>query len=63
MSNANRLPAFEKFIQELRAAWVALPDTEARMKKGRDPLEVHGVLHAGHDAHLATASTMPEPGR
>jgi predicted metal-dependent enzyme (double-stranded beta helix superfamily) len=28
------LPAFEKFIQGLRAAWAELPDTEARMKKG-----------------------------
>ena len=39
MSTAKRLPAFEKFIQELRAAWAALPDTEARMKRGRDLLE------------------------
>ena len=36
MSTAKRLPAFEKFIQDLRAAWAALPDTEARMKKGRE---------------------------
>jgi predicted metal-dependent enzyme (double-stranded beta helix superfamily) len=40
MSTTKRLPAFEKFIQDLRAAWTALPDTEARMKKGRDLLEV-----------------------
>ena len=40
MSTAKRLPAFEKFIQDLRAAWASLPDTEARMKKGRDLLEV-----------------------
>jgi len=40
MSTAKRFPAFEKFIQDLRAAWGALPDTEARMKKGRDLLEV-----------------------
>jgi len=39
MSNAKRLPAFEKFIQELRTAWKELPDTEARMRKGRDLLE------------------------
>lgn len=37
---SNRLPAFEKFIQELRAAWQALPDTESRMKKGRELLQV-----------------------
>jgi predicted metal-dependent enzyme (double-stranded beta helix superfamily) len=28
------LPAFEKFIQGLRAAWAELPNTETRMKKG-----------------------------
>jgi predicted metal-dependent enzyme (double-stranded beta helix superfamily) len=39
MATAKRLPAFETFIQELRAAWAALPDTEARMKRGRDLLE------------------------
>jgi predicted metal-dependent enzyme (double-stranded beta helix superfamily) len=33
-----RLPAFEKFIQDLRAVWAALPDVESRMKKGRDLL-------------------------
>ncbi|MGH7817326.1 MAG: hypothetical protein ACREOR_08045, partial [Candidatus Binatia bacterium] len=38
MSEKKRLPAFEKFIQDLRAAWASLPDTEARMKKGRDLL-------------------------
>ena len=27
------IPAFEKFIEDLRAAWAELPDTEARMKK------------------------------
>lgn len=35
----HRLPAFEKFIQDLRAAWQELPDTEARMKKGRELLQ------------------------
>jgi len=39
MTNSKRLPAFEKFIQELRSAWAELPDTEARMKKGRLLLE------------------------
>jgi len=40
MSTAKILPAFEKFIEDLRAAWVALPETESRMKKGRDLLAV-----------------------
>jgi len=39
MTNSKRLPAFEKFIQELRSAWAELPDTEARMKKGQQLLE------------------------
>ena len=38
MSSA-RLPVFEKFIQELRAAWAELPDTEAGMKRGQTLLE------------------------
>jgi predicted metal-dependent enzyme (double-stranded beta helix superfamily) len=37
--STKRLPAFEKFIQDLRAAWKELPDVEARMKKGRDLLQ------------------------
>jgi hypothetical protein len=32
MATSNRLPVFEKFIHDLRAAWAELPDTEARMK-------------------------------
>lgn len=39
MSVAKRLPIFDKFIQELRAAWVEFPDTESRMKKGQKLLE------------------------
>ena len=39
MTNSQRLPAFEKFIQELRAAWSELPDMQARMKKGASLLE------------------------
>ena len=39
MTNSKRLPAFEKFIQDLRAAWTELPDIEARMKKGQKLLE------------------------
>ncbi|MGE5058885.1 MAG: hypothetical protein ACM3N3_06515 [Betaproteobacteria bacterium] len=39
MSAANRLPVFEKFIRDLRAAWAELPDVEGRMKKGQKLLE------------------------
>lgn len=39
MTNSQRLSAFEKFIQELRAAWSELPDMQARMKKGASLLE------------------------
>ena len=39
MADSKRLPVFEKFIRDLRAAWTALPDMEARMKKGRQLLE------------------------
>jgi len=35
MISAERLPAFEKFIEDLRAAWAELPDMEARMKRGQ----------------------------
>ena len=34
-----RLPAFEKFIQDVRAAWAELPDTEKRMKRVKVLLE------------------------
>ena len=34
-----RLPVFEKFIQDLRTAWAELPGVEARMKKGATLLE------------------------
>lgn len=39
MTTAQRLPAFEKFIQELRAAWSELPDMRSRMEKGASLLE------------------------
>ena len=39
MSTNKRLPAFARFIQDLRAAWVEFPDMEARMKKGQKLLE------------------------
>jgi predicted metal-dependent enzyme (double-stranded beta helix superfamily) len=34
-----RLPAFEKFILDLRAAWAELPDIESRMKRTAQLLE------------------------
>jgi predicted metal-dependent enzyme (double-stranded beta helix superfamily) len=39
MTTSQRLPAFEKFIQELRATWSELPATEARMRKSTILLE------------------------
>lgn len=39
MSNIKPIPAFEKFLQGLRAAWAELPDMEARMKMGQKLLE------------------------
>lgn len=39
MSSDLKLPAFEKFIQDLRAAWAELPDMKARMKRGQTLLE------------------------
>ena len=39
MADINRLLVFEKFIQDLRAAWAELPDTEKRMKRVKVLLE------------------------
>jgi predicted metal-dependent enzyme (double-stranded beta helix superfamily) len=39
MTTAKRLPVFDKFIQDARAAWAELPDTEARMKRVKVLLE------------------------
>ena len=36
---AKHIPVFEKFIEDLRATWKELPDTETRMKKGQKLLE------------------------
>jgi predicted metal-dependent enzyme (double-stranded beta helix superfamily) len=36
---AKRLPAFERFIGELRALWASDPDLESRMRKGKVLLE------------------------
>ncbi|MBM4297697.1 MAG: hypothetical protein FJ143_08155, partial [Deltaproteobacteria bacterium] len=35
---SQRLPVFDKFIQDVRAAWAAVPDSETRMKKTADLL-------------------------
>src|SRR5437773_12421583 len=39
MNTTKRLPVFEKFIQDVRAAWAELQDTEARMKRVKVLLE------------------------
>jgi len=39
MTNTKCLPVFEKFIQDVRAAWSELPDTEKRMKRVKVLLE------------------------
>jgi predicted metal-dependent enzyme (double-stranded beta helix superfamily) len=39
MTTAKRIPVFDKFIQNVRAAWADLPDTEARMKRVKVLLE------------------------
>lgn len=39
MTTSQRLPAFQKFIQELRSTWAELPDTEPRMRKSAKLLE------------------------
>ena len=39
MTTTKRLPAFEKFIQDVRAAWAEFPDTEKRMKRVKVLLE------------------------
>ncbi|HXG50286.1 MAG TPA: hypothetical protein VNN77_02645 [candidate division Zixibacteria bacterium] len=36
---SNRLPIFEKFIQDLRAVWASVDDTEKRMKQAKMLLE------------------------
>jgi len=39
MNTTKRLPVFEKFIQDVRAAWAELQDTEAPMKRVKVLLE------------------------
>jgi predicted metal-dependent enzyme (double-stranded beta helix superfamily) len=36
----NRLPAFDRFIQELRKVWVSVSDAETRMKRAETVLKV-----------------------
>jgi predicted metal-dependent enzyme (double-stranded beta helix superfamily) len=39
MISTKRLPAFEKFIQDVRTVWADFPDTEKRMKRVKVLLE------------------------
>lgn len=39
MSDTPLLPAFEKFVQDLRAIWAEHPDDETRMKKAHQIME------------------------
>jgi predicted metal-dependent enzyme (double-stranded beta helix superfamily) len=50
MQDTKRLPVFERFIQDARAAWAELPDTEGRMKKIKLLLEklVNDPTMKGH---------------
>jgi predicted metal-dependent enzyme (double-stranded beta helix superfamily) len=54
---SQRLPAFEKFIQELRSTWAELPDTEARMRKGARLLEEFVRAPSLKDASKSWPST------
>lgn len=48
--DSNTLPAFARFIEDLRAVWARLPDDESRMKEGQRLLK--GLLSdAGLIAH------------
>ena len=49
---AERLPAFESFIRELRAVWAAEADDRARMERAK-PLLERLVMDAGLKAHSA----------
>jgi predicted metal-dependent enzyme (double-stranded beta helix superfamily) len=53
MISTKRLPAFEKFIQDVRAAWTELPDTEKRMKRVKVLLEglVNDSTMKGNSKH------------
>jgi len=39
-NNTTRLPAFERFIQELRQVWASVADVETRMKRAETLLKV-----------------------
>jgi predicted metal-dependent enzyme (double-stranded beta helix superfamily) len=39
MKQSVQVAVFEKFVNDLRAAWAELPDTEARMRKGAQLLQ------------------------
>ena len=49
---SDRLPAFEKFIGELRALWAAHPDNKARMERAKPLLEKF-VMEPSLKAHSA----------
>ena len=55
MNTTKRLPVFEKFIQDVRAAWAELQDTEARMKRVKVLLE--GLVMVFIESSCAPAST------
>jgi predicted metal-dependent enzyme (double-stranded beta helix superfamily) len=48
----SRLPAFEKFIGDLRAVWITNPDNESRMTKAK-PLLERFVMEPSLKAHSA----------
>jgi predicted metal-dependent enzyme (double-stranded beta helix superfamily) len=60
MSTSKRLPAFETFIQGLRAAWISLPDIESRMHRG---LELLAELVKDESMHRACKSWPSTEGR
>ena len=49
---AQRLPVFQRFIDDLRALWAAEPDTQTRMEKAK-PLLEKLVMDASLKAHSA----------
>ena len=60
MATAKRLLSFDKFIQDLRSAWAALPDTESRMRRG---LELLAVLVKDESMRRACKSWPSTEGR
>jgi predicted metal-dependent enzyme (double-stranded beta helix superfamily) len=50
---SDRLPAFDKFIDELRALWAAHPDNKSRMERAKPLLEKF-VMEPSLKAHSAS---------